>query len=186
MSNLLVVLAYSLYAVLLLFGLMLLGIYIVFDTISGFLGAPYVATRGKTVKEILEKAKLKKGQVFLELGSGDGRVVRTAVKKYGVKGIGVEFHPILIWYSRLLAKLFGVSGVEFVRGNFYQTDLSKADVIYMFLLPKTMEKLREKILRECKKGTLLISHGFKIRGLERFLILEIPRKTFSTFYYRIR
>lgn len=186
MNNFLIIFAYSFYVIVLLSGLILLGVYIVFDTIASFKGAPFVASRGRVVKEILQKANLKEGQIFLELGSGDGRVVRTAVKNYGVRGMGVEFHPLLVWYSRLLSKIFRVKGVNFMKGNFYQTDLSKADVVYMFLLPKTMEKLRGKILKECKNGALLICHGFKIRGLERYLILATPRHTFSTYYYRLK
>ena len=164
----------------------MLGIYLIFDTIASFKGAPFVASGRWVVAEILKNANLRKGQRFLELGSGDGRVVREAVKKYGVKGIGVEFHPLLVWYSRFLSKIFKVKGVEFIKGNFFKADLSKADVIYMFLLPKTMDKLKLKILKECKKGALLISHGFKIRGLERYLILQTPRHTFSTYYYKLK
>lgn len=150
------------------------------------MGAPFVPTFGRYVKEILQKANLKKGQVFLELGSGDGRIVREAVKRYGVKGIGVEIHPLLILYSRWMSKLQGIKDIEFRRGNLFQTDLSQAKVIFLFLLPKTVEKLKDKILQECKKDTLIISHGFKIKGLERFLIDTTERKLFSTYYYKLK
>lgn len=160
------------------------------------MGAPFVPTFGRYVKEILQKANLKKGQVFLELGSGDGRVVREAVKRYGVKGIGVEIHPVLIWYSRLLTKIVSLythpEGVKrlkdltFRRENFFKTDLSQAKVIFLFLLPKTIEKLKDKLLSKCQKGTLIISHGFKINGLERFLIDTTERKLFSTYYYKLK
>lgn len=163
---------------------------------SDFMGAPFVPTFGRYVQEILQKANLKKGQVFLELGSGDGRIVREAVKRYGVVGVGVEYHPVLIWYSRLLTKIVSLychpaeakrlKDLTFRRENFFKTDLSQAQVIFLFLMPKTIEKLKDKILQECKKDTLIISHGFKIRGLERYLIDTTERKLFSSYYYKLK
>jgi len=68
-------------------------------------GPPFVPTPQKTVNEILKKLKLKKGTVFYDLGCGDGRVVRSAVKNYGVTGIGVDLNPFLIFYCRLVVWL---------------------------------------------------------------------------------
>jgi hypothetical protein len=71
-----------------LFFLIGLAIYSVGLLYSSIMGAPYVPTSNKQLKAILDRAKLKESQVFVELGSGDGRIVREAVKKYGVQGIG--------------------------------------------------------------------------------------------------
>lgn len=163
----------------------ILIIYAVYGIWADFLGAPYVPTNGKFVEEILEEAKLKKGQTFVELGSGDGRIIREAVKKYGVKGVGVEIHLLLIWYSRLMSKYQNLKNIEFLQKNFFKVDLKKTDVLFLFLLPKTLTKLKEKILKECKKGTLIISHGFKIEGFEKYLIKKQERKLFPTYFYRI-
>lgn len=149
------------------------------------MGAPFVPTSAKMIDSILEKAKLKKGQVFIELGSGDGRVVRQAVQKYGVKGVGVELQPILVWYSKLISKLKKLKDISFVTQNLFKTDLKRVDVIFLFLLPKTLEKLREKFITQCKKGTLIISHGFKIKGFDNHLIGKIDRDIFPTYYYRV-
>lgn len=163
----------------------ILIIYSVFCLLGDFLGAPYVPTNSKMVMEILEKAQFKKNQVFIELGSGDGRVVRAAAQKYQVKGVGVEIHPLLIFYSRFVSKLKGIGNVQFIQGNFFNMNLSAANVIFLFLLPKTLEKLKLKILKDCQKGTLIIAHGFKIKGWNSKLEYKINRPLFPTYFYRL-
>lgn len=160
-------------------------VFVFFGLLTDFLGAPFVPTSSKMIHDILEKANLKKGQTFIELGSGDGRVVRFAVKHYGVSGIGIEFHPLLVWYSNFVSKITGLKNITFKRQNFFSTDLSKANVLFLFLLPKALRKLRPKILKECKKGTLVISHGFKIEDWNKYLVKTQKRELFPTYYYKI-
>lgn len=167
----------------LIFFVFLILIYLFGDFIAHFLGAPFVPTSQKEVEEILKGANLKKGQEFLELGSGDGRVVITAVKKYGVKGVGVEIHPFLLFYSRLVTSIKKVKGVKFISENFFNTNLKKADVVFLFLFPKTLKKLKNKFLKEFKGGVLIISHGFRIEGFEKFLIKTQERKVYNTYFY---
>lgn len=149
-------------------------------------GAPFVPTTQRTLKEILEAADLKKGQIFFELGSGDGRVVRTAVRLYKVQGIGVEMHPMLVLFSKLRAKMQKLEKIEFRTQNLFKTDLAEADVIFMFLLPRVLKKLKLKIEKECKKGTLIISHGFTIPGWEKLLVKKQERFRFNTYFYRLK
>ncbi|KKQ67324.1 MAG: Methyltransferase type 11 [Candidatus Daviesbacteria bacterium GW2011_GWA2_38_24] len=177
-----------LFLLLILFGFVfpiVITLYHIFCLVSEFKGAPYVPTSGKIVKEILNKANLKKGQNFIELGSGDGRVVRAAVKNFKVKGLGVDIHVPLIWYSKIISRLQKVPNIEFRIQDFFKTDLSKVDVLFLFLLPNTLKKLREKILKECPKNTLIISHGFQIEGMEKYLESKIHRTLFPTYFYRI-
>lgn len=171
-----------------LFAIMLF-VYSLFSVVAQLMGSPYVPTKQKEVEYILKKAELKKDQVLIELGSGDGRVIRTAVSRYKVQGIGVEIHPLLLLWSKLycrIQKLPLKSGsITFKRENFFKTDVTKADVIFLFLMPNTLKKLREKFIKECKKNTLVISHGFKIDGWEAFLQQTIPHVPFPTYFYRI-
>lgn len=162
--------------------LFLVGVVFI-SFIADLMGAPFVPTSGKLTDLILKKAKLKKNQVFIELGSGDGRIVREAVKAYGVKGVGIEFHPLLYLYSKLVSGIQKIKKIEFRRENFFKSDLRKADVIFAFLLPKTLKKLRVKFENECKKGTLVISHGFRIEGWEKKLTDKIEGDPFPTYYY---
>lgn len=146
-------------------------------------GAPFVPTSAGVVKEILSRARLKKGSMFVELGCGDGRVTRTAVREFGVRGVGVDLNPMLIWFARLMTR--GLKNIRFIRENLFKVDLRQADVIFLFLLPETLVKLGPKMEKECKKGTIVISHGFKIKGCESKLIDEIQRKVFPTYYYKV-
>lgn len=162
-----------------------LTVYSIYYVICDIKGAPYVPTKSSFLNDILKTAKLKKGQIFIELGSGDGRVVRKAVKEYEVIGIGYDINPILIYYSRLISYFQKIRNVNFYQENLYKVDVSQADVIFLFLLPRTVKKLREKLEKECKKKTLVISHGFPLYDWEKKIIHKIERKPFSTFFYRL-
>lgn len=178
----------NLYILLLLFELffvMGLGLYTVGLLYSSVMGAPYVPTSQKRIGEILKAAKLKKGQVFLELGSGDGRIVREAVKSYGVKGIGVDINALLIFLSRFYAKHQGLKEISFRRENIFSTEISMCDVLYLFLMPELLRKMKSQFETKLKKGTLVISHGFKLEGWEKKLIHHIPTEPFSTFFYHV-
>ena len=172
----------------LLFGFVIplfICLFAIFTIISDIFGAPYVPTSSKILDEILKEARLEKGQLFIELGSGDGRVLRRAVKNFQVKGVGVDMNPLLIIYSKTLTSFMNLNNIHFKVGDIYKEDLKKADAIFLFLLPRTVNKLREKILGECRKNTLVISHGFKIEGWEKYLVKTQKRKLFSTYFYKI-
>ncbi|HLD26501.1 MAG TPA: hypothetical protein VJB63_00885 [Patescibacteria group bacterium] len=171
---------------------LLLFIYSLFSVVAQLMGSPYVPTKQKEVEHILKTAGLKKGQLLIELGSGDGRMIRTAVSRYKVHGIGVEIHPLLLFWSHIFVRLQKLTSLPvesgsiiFKRENFFKTNVSKADAIFLFLMPNTLKKLRDKFINECKKNTLIISHGFKIEGWEGFLQHTIHHTPFPTYFYRI-
>lgn len=166
-----------------LIGVSIYGVGLLF---SAFKGAPYVPTSKRQLNTILENAHLKKGAQFVELGSGDGRMVRLAVKKFGVKGIGIEINPLLIWWSRLLSRWDGTSkGVHFIQKNVFNYSLVNVDCLYIFLMPELIVKLLPKFKSELQKGTTIVSHGFKIVGFEKHLIHTVQDKAFSTYYYKV-
>ncbi len=150
------------------------------------MGAFYVPTKQKEVDFILKNANLKKGQVLFDLGSGDGRLIRTAVKKYKVKGIGIEINPLLIFYSKILAKIQKLNTIEFKRENLFRANIKEANVIFIFLMPDTLKKLSQKFLTECQKEVLIISHGFVIENWQKYLQKKIPHSPFPTYYYRLK
>jgi len=166
-----------------LVGVSIYGIGLLFSALKG---APYVPTSKKQLENILKNVQLKKGARFVELGSGDGRLVRYATKEFGVGGIGVEINPLLIWWSRFLSARDGTNKlVHFVRKNIFHYSLADADYLYIFLMPDLIIKLLPKFKRELKKRSVIISHGFKIIGYEKHLIHTEPNKTFSTYYYKV-
>ncbi len=168
-----------------LFFLISITVYILSLIYSFLSGSPYVPTKLKEINFILKEACLKKGKLFIELGCGNGLVVRSAVKNYKVKGLGVDVNPILIWQAKFLIKIQKVNGeIKFYRQNIFNTDLTDADYIYLFLLPPIIKKLIPKFENELKKKTLVISHGFKIQGWEKKLIKILPHSPFSTYFYQ--
>ena len=122
----------------------------------------------------------------MELGSGDGRLTRYAVKRYGVQGIGIDINPLLVWWSRFLSNRDGTgSQTQFLRKNVFDYSLKAVDYLYIFLMPELIVKLLPKFKKELKKGTVIISHGFKIIGYEKKLFHTEPDTSFSTFYYKV-
>ncbi|MBI4057969.1 class I SAM-dependent methyltransferase [Candidatus Microgenomates bacterium] len=126
-------------------------------------GAPYVPLDKKVVKRVMELGNVGSGTKFYDLGSGDGRLVIEAARR-GAKAVGIEIDGIRVWYSRLWARLYKLTNVTFIKGDLFAQDLQDADVVSVFLLEKTNDKLRPKLEKELKSGTLVIASGFKIPG----------------------
>ena len=123
---------------------------------------PYVPTPQNVVEEMLTLAKVSKDDVVYDLGCGDGRLVITAVKKFGAKrGFGVDIDPQRIAESNENAKTAGVTDrVSFAVQDLFQTDMKDASVVTLYLLPAVNLKLRPKLWSELKPGTRVVSHSF--------------------------
>lgn len=122
---------------------------------------PYVPTPQDVVDRMLQIAGVQKGDVVYDLGSGDGRIVVTAAKKYGVKAIGFEIDPERIKESHENIQKAGVEElVEIRQQDILTVDLSGASVLTMYLLPDVNLKLRPTIQRQMKPGSRIVSHDF--------------------------
>ncbi len=161
------------------------SVYMIFLIYSHLKGSPYVPTKQRELEYILEECRLKNNLVFYDLGCGDGRIVRTAVKKYAVTGYGFDINPLLLMYGRLAIKFQKINNIYLIQKNIYDVDLSRADFIYVFLMPEFLKKLKEKFLTECKKTVVIVSHGFVIEGWENKYFKKIPHTPFPTYFYRI-
>jgi hypothetical protein len=125
------------------------------------LDVPFVPTPQETVDRMLAMAKVGPNDYLIDLGSGDGRIPITAAKKFGTRGMGVDLNPVRVKESLENAKKEGVSDkVEFKVQNLFETDISKATVLTMYLLPDVNLQLRPKILSVLKPGTRVVSHQF--------------------------
>jgi hypothetical protein len=121
---------------------------------------PYVPTPQEVVERMLEVAQVGPADYLIDLGSGDGRIVITAAKKHGARGFGVDVNPDRIRESSENARQAGVTDkVAFYQRNLFETDLSQATVITMYLLPRVNVELRPKLL-QLAPGTRLVSHDF--------------------------
>jgi hypothetical protein len=120
----------------------------------------YVPTPQIVVDEMLTLAKIGPKDFLIDLGSGDGRIVITAAKKYGAQGFGVDLDRYLLGLAREGAKKEGVAErASFVEQNLFETDLAKATVISSYLLPEMNLRLRPKILA-LKPGTRVVAHDY--------------------------
>src|SRR5688572_15874896 len=127
----------------------------------------YVPTPEPVVDKMLELAKPEKDEVLYDLGCGDGRIVVTAAKKYGVKGTGVDIDPERIAESNENAKRNGVTDrVKFVKGNLFEMDIKDANVVALYLLTDLNIKLRPKLLDTLKPGSRIVSHAFSMGDWE--------------------
>lgn len=139
---------------------------------------PYVPTPQEVVDRMLAIAKVNKNDVLYDLGSGDGRIVITAAQKYGTRGVGIDINPERIEEARENAKKAGVTDlVEFRQQDLFETDLSKATVVSLYLLPSINLKLRPKLLKELKPGTRIVSHAFDMGNWKPERVEEVDGRT---------
>ena len=125
----------------------------------------WVPTPNELIQKMLDMAKLTPSDVHFDLGSGDGRTVIAAAKR-GTKAVGVEFNPDMVELSRRNAQKEGVTArAEFIRGDIFETDFSKATVLTLYLLPSLNLKLRPTVLN-MKPGTRVVSHAFTMGDWE--------------------
>ena len=123
--------------------------------------APYVPTPQEVVDRMLELAQLREGDVVYDLGSGDGRIVITAARRYGVKAVGFEIDTSLVKASRDNVKEAGLEHLVEIREEDIRTvDLSPASVLTLYLYPTANLRMRDAITRQLKPGSRVVSHQF--------------------------
>ena len=125
-------------------------------------GGPFVPTPQVVVDEMLKMADAKKDDFVIDLGSGDGRIVLTAARRYEARGMGVDIDGELVEKSNAEAERDGLGRlVRFHKQDVLLTDISGASVLTLYLLPSMMASLRSKILSELKPGSRVVSHDFE-------------------------
>jgi SAM-dependent methyltransferase len=125
--------------------------------------APYVPTPQDVVERMLELAQVGKDDVVYDLGSGDGRLVITAAKKYGAKGVGVDIDPERISEAKANAEKAGVQSlVEFRQQDALTVDVSPATVVTLYLLSSSNMKLRPILTKQLRPGSRIVSHQFSM------------------------
>lgn len=145
--------------------------------------APWVPTRKKDFGRICRLAEFKPGDVFYELGCGTGGVIFNAAKNYDIEAIGLEIALPLYCIAKVRQWLAQKKNVQIKLRSLFKEDLSKADVIFIFGMPKPMAvKLREKLLRELKPGAKVISYVFPIEGLTPVLVDKVPNEVAINVY----
>ena len=126
-------------------------------------GALYVSTTRKRISACLDAVSAKQEDLWIDLGCGDGRVLRQARKRYGIRAVGYEINPLAYLKARLYC-LFR-PGVRIRMQNFFKADLSHAAIVSCYLFPDVMHDLAQKLTHELKPGTTIISFNFNLPGL---------------------
>ena len=136
---------------------------------------PFVPTPVEVIDRMLELAEIKKGDVVYDLGSGDGRIVIRAAKKYGVRAVGIEMDSLLLDKAKKDARAAGVSHrVEFRAEDALKADLSKATVVALYMLPWFNEAMKPSFKKYLKPGARIVAHDFGIEGWEPDKTEKLP------------
>ena len=143
---------------------------------------PYVPTPQPVVDRMLEIAKVGKNDVVYDLGCGDGRIVITAARDRGARGVGIDLNPERIAEAKANAESAGVNNqVKFMVGDLFTADFSEASVVTLYLLPDVNRALRPQLWKQLKIGTRVVSHDFDM-GPE-WPPEQIERVGTKTIYY---
>jgi cyclopropane fatty-acyl-phospholipid synthase-like methyltransferase len=136
---------------------------------------PFVPTPIEVVDRMLELAEVRKGDVVYDLGSGDGRVVIRAAKKYRARGVGIEMDSTLLAKAIQAAKAEGVDHlVEFRAEDALKADLSRATVVTLYMLPWFNEAMKPSFKKYLKAGARIVAHDFGIEGWEPEKAIKLP------------
>jgi hypothetical protein len=140
---------------------------------------PYVPSPQSVVTDMLKLAGVSEKDFVIDLGSGDGRIVLTAAKVFGARGFGVEIQDKLVKLSNEAAQKEGIADrVKFITQDLFKTDISQATVLTMYLLPNTVNMLKDKLLGELRPGTRIISHDYPLAGWipEQYVQMDLEDK----------
>jgi ubiquinone/menaquinone biosynthesis C-methylase UbiE len=142
---------------------------------------PFVPSPNPVVEKMLEMAQVGPKDVVYDLGSGDGRIVIAAARKYGARGVGIDIDPERIKEARANARKAGVEKkVEFRQGDLFDANIGDATVVTIYLLSGINLKLRPKLLSELKPGTRIVSHAFDMGDWKPVATAKVST---STVYY---
>jgi hypothetical protein len=140
---------------------------------------PYVPSPTSVVADMLTLAEVGPKDFVIDLGSGDGRIVLTAAKVFGARGFGVDINEKLVKEANEAAKVQGVADrASFTIQDLFKTDISKATVLTMYLLPNTVNMLKDKLLGELRPGARILSHDYPLSGWvpEKYVQMDLEDK----------
>jgi hypothetical protein len=153
-----------------LFGLKMLYILCTAIALPATQGALYVSTTRTRVSAFIRSVPMKKGQLLVDLGCGDGRVLRRACRRYNVRALGFELNLLAYIKARLLS--LRLKEVRIRHKNFWSQNLGAADVVFCYLYPDVMRKLSNKLKEELKPGALIVSCNFALPGYKPLRVLR--------------
>jgi SAM-dependent methyltransferase len=138
--------------------------------------APYVVSPQQIVDRMLELADIRPGEIVYDLGSGDGRVLITAVQRYHAKAVGVEISELLVKSATERIQKMGLANdARVIQGDLLQVDLSPADIVTIYLATDSNEILRPNLEKYLKPGARVVSHDYVVPGWKpKFVDKDLP------------
>jgi SAM-dependent methyltransferase len=151
-----------------MFEIILLIVLLIFGgtfAYAGLRGAPWLPTKAQDIERMFAAVEIKRGQVFYDLGCGDGRLLLLAAEK-GATCVGYEV-SLLPYISAQLRRIFSKhrNRIKIVFGDLWFADFSRADIVYVFLQPQHMEKLKRKLQNEMKRGCVAVSYCWPLADM---------------------
>jgi hypothetical protein len=144
--------------------------------------APWWRTNRRIARAMCRLARVNKDDIIYDLGCGDGTALSVAATEFKAKGVGIEIDPLRYLFSKIRLKINGLGKkVKIIKKNFHDVNISQASVIFVYLVPNALERLRPKFLKELKNGTLLVSFRYKVN-----LPLITYDKTNDLYLYKIK
>ncbi len=134
--------------------------FILFLCLAFVTGGPFVPSTNTAVEAMIKAAHIHPGMTVYDVGSGDGRVLFAAARE-GANAVGIEINPYLVWYTRIRAFFSPYRGrIRVVWGDLWRTDLKRADLVFVYLIPWRMGDFAAKLTRELPKGAAVVSNSF--------------------------
>lgn len=131
-------------------------------------GAPWVPSQMGMVNKMLSMAEVGPDDLVYDLGCGDGRMIVMAARRYGARAVGIEVDPLRYLWCQMLITVLGLRDrVRVVFGDFFNQDLTEADVVTCYLLQDTNNRLVNKFKQELRSGTRVVSNTFTFTGLHK-------------------
>lgn len=153
-----------------LFGLKMIYVLCTAAALPATQGALYVSTTRTRIAAFLSAVPMKPGHMLVDLGCGDGRVLRHARRRYRIRAVGFEVNLLAYLKGRVLS--IGRKDIEIRFKNFWSQNLAQADVVFCYLYPDVMQKLSAKLKAELKPGTLVASSNFALPGFNLLRMLR--------------
>ena len=164
-----------------LFGLKIIYIVATAAALPVTQGALYVSTARVRINAFLNAVKMTPDQLLVDLGCGDGRVLRSANRRYGLSAIGYEINLLAYLKARCLCVFR--PNIRLVLKNFWQADISGADVVYCYLYPDVLKRLAAKLSAELKPGAIVVSGNFPLPGWVPSEVLTCSRSLYNSPVY---
>lgn len=167
--------------IVLVVGLLVLGSF----AIGGHSAAPWLPLWRRDVRRMLTLARIQPGELLVDLGAGDGRIVVMAAEEFGAKAIGYEIAYLPYFYARFIIVVRNLRGKATVQcKNFFKVQLDQADIVCAFLTPDGMAKLKPKLEKEIKPGARVVSYAFPIPGWEPVVRDKPTEKQTAIYLYQ--